>query len=86
MLSCYYKHLVGIDCPGCGMQRACIEILKGNLRESIHTYPALIPIFTTFFLLSIHLVFKLKNGADFVKYSFILSATVIFTNYVLRIF
>ncbi|MCD4729935.1 MAG: DUF2752 domain-containing protein, partial [Bacteroidales bacterium] len=57
-LPCFYKHFLGIDCPGCGMQTAFILLLKGRFIESIIAYPALIP---TLFLLSylmLHLFFN----------------------------
>jgi hypothetical protein len=53
MLPCAYKSLFGIDCPGCGFQRSCIALLKGNLSHSLALYPATIPILiTAFFLLA----------------------------------
>jgi len=69
LLACPYKATTGIDCPGCGMQRAFIELLKGNLTESIHLYPALIPILITLTITFLHLFFKFKNGAVILKYS-----------------
>lgn len=44
MLPCYFKYFFGIDCPGCGLQRSTILLLKGNLWESIQMYPPLLPI------------------------------------------
>src|ERR1017187_1418872 len=47
MMTCYYKQVSGIDCPGCGMQRSFIELLKGNFFESIKLYPALFAVIIT---------------------------------------
>ena len=44
LLPCPFKHLTGIDCPGCGFQRSVLALLKGNWMESWHYYPATVPI------------------------------------------
>ncbi|SRR6056297_2432670 len=81
MAPCFYKKTLGVICPGCGMQRALIELLKGNILESIKIYPALIPSIGLFLFLILHLVFKFKNGAVLLKYLFIGDVILIFINY-----
>lgn len=44
MVPCYFKVVFGIDCPGCGGQRAIMLLLKGDIAASIATYPPLLPI------------------------------------------
>ena len=41
---CLYKKFLGVECPGCGMQTSLIELLKGNVIESIKLFPPLLPI------------------------------------------
>jgi len=84
LLACPYKSLTGIDCPGCGMQRSFVELLKGNLMDSFFMYPALLPVMFTLCLTALHLKFKFKKGADYIKYSFIFSVIIIMTNYILK--
>lgn len=84
MLPCPIHKLTGFDCPGCGMQRAAIELFKGNIWESILHYPALLPLIFMFAFLSIHLIFKIKNGAKILKYLFIFNAIIIFVNYIIK--
>jgi hypothetical protein len=86
LMTCPYKALSGYDCPGCGMQRSFIELLKGNFKESFYLYPALFPAFVTLGLTTLHLKFKFKNGADYIKYSFLFTVTVVVTNYMLKMF
>ncbi len=83
-LPCFYRKFLGIDCPGCGMQTALIELLKGNIVESIKVYPALIPTICMFIYLILHLIFKFKNGANFLKYCFIFTVVIIVINYVYK--
>jgi len=86
MQPCFYKSNFDIECPGCGMQRALVELLKGNLWESIKLYPALIPVIFMIFYLVLHLLFKFKNGAAVLKYLFIGNTTVIIGAYFLKLF
>ena len=82
---CFYKQCLGIDCPGCGMQRAFIELLKGNLWESIKLYPALIPTIIMFIYLVMHLIFKYRNGANILKFLFIFNVSIVVINYIYKL-
>jgi len=86
MLTCFYKKYSGVDCPGCGMQRAFIELLKGNFLSSLTLYPALLPLCFTFGLLFTHLLFNLKHGATYLKISFLVSSTIILIAYLYKMF
>lgn len=82
MMPCFYKQISGIDCPGCGMQRSFIELLRGNFIASFKMYPALLPVLFTLGLTAAHLYFKFKNGAVFIKYSFIFTISIITISYI----
>jgi hypothetical protein len=86
MMSCPYKMMSGYDCPGCGMQRSVIELLKGNFTESIYFYPALFPVLITLGLTVLHLKFKFRNGAAYVKYSFLFTVCIAMINYIVKLF
>lgn len=85
MMPCFYKKYFGVDCPGCGMQRSAIELLKGNFAESLHLFPALIPIMIMVGFLGLHLVFKFENGGTWLKYIFIGVATIITISYIAKL-
>jgi hypothetical protein len=85
MQPCFYKSNFDIECPGCGMQRAFVELLKGNLWESIKLYPALIPVIFMIFYLVLHLLFKFRNGATVLKYLFIGNTVIIIGAYILKL-
>lgn len=44
LIPCIFKSLFGYECPGCGIQRSFILLIKGQLQESLEMYPALIPL------------------------------------------
>lgn len=85
-IPCYSKRIFGINCPGCGLQRAFIELLKGNFMESIKTYPPLIPIIFMFLYLILFLIFKFEKGAFYTKIIFIFTASMIVINYLFNLF
>jgi len=85
MLPCPVKQTMGMDCPGCGMQRAILELLKGNFVESFIAYPALMPIMAMLIFLVLHLKFDFKHGALILKIAFIINALVISLSYFLKL-
>jgi hypothetical protein len=82
---CFYRNFLGIDCPGCGMQRAFTELLRGNIMESIALYPALFPGMLLVFMLVGHLVFKFQHGAMLLKIIFIINALIMVLHYIYKI-
>jgi hypothetical protein len=85
MIPCPIHKFMGIECPGCGMQRAIIELLKGNFIESICAYPALFPISIMLIYLILHLKFQFKNGALILKYFFIINSIIVSLNYLFKL-
>lgn len=83
--TCMWKAYLGIECPGCGMQRSFISLLKGNIIESIHLYPALFPILIMLIVLCLHLKFDFKYGARFLIINFIFTASTMIISYLIKI-
>ncbi len=84
LLPCPIKHFFGIECPGCGMQRAIIALLKGNFMESLQLYPPLIPIILLFIVLIINLCINSKVWLKILKIIFIFDVLLILLNYILK--
>lgn len=84
MFPCPVYKLSGFPCPGCGMQRAIIELLKGNIIDSFYYYPGLLPLIAMIIILIIHLIFNLRNGAKILKIFFILNVIFISLNYIFK--
>jgi hypothetical protein len=85
MLTCPSKALLGIDCPGCGIQRSFISLLKGNFIDSFYLYPALIPILAMLIFTGFHLKYKFKKGAELIKWLQFFCAIIILINYIYKI-
>jgi hypothetical protein len=84
LFPCFFKSHFGIECPGCGMQRSLISLLKGNLSESLNYHVALIPFIITIILLLVQLKTKHVNGGKWVMWAFIVTSTITILQYVVR--
>ncbi|MCF0206405.1 MAG: DUF2752 domain-containing protein [Bacteroidales bacterium] len=85
LLPCPVKHYFGIECPGCGMQRSIVELLKGNFAESFILYPPLIPNIILIILLIVNLYTNSEIALKILKYALISDAIIILVNYLLKI-
>lgn len=82
MLPCAYKSIFGIDCPGCGFQRACIALLKGNLSQSIGFYPAAIPLIITAIVLLIDSRYRFDKKSIIKKGLYLFTGSIIAISYI----
>ncbi len=85
MLTCPSKKYLHIECPGCGLQRSFIALMKGDFPMSFQLYPATLPILFIFVFTALHLKFKFERGADVIKYSQAGIAIVITVFYIYKI-
>lgn len=86
LIACPFKKITGIDCPGCGLQRSLVALLKGDLAASIKFYPATLPILFLGVFTLIHLKFDFKNGALIIKGMYILATVIIIINYIYKVY
>jgi len=77
LLACPFKKLTGIDCPGCGFQRSAIALMQGNLNQSLHYYPATIPLLVT------ALVFIADKRLSFANKESVKKGLVLFTAFII---
>lgn len=85
MLPCISKQFLGIDCPGCGLQRAFIFILKGNFIEAFKMYPAIYTLLVFGFLIVYNFFFKNKVNPKIIYSLGLLNIFIIITNYILKL-
>jgi hypothetical protein len=61
MIPCMSKKLFGIDCPGCGMQRAFVMVCKGDFTEAFEMFPAIYTTIPLFIFIALHFLDKRRN-------------------------
>jgi hypothetical protein len=85
LIPCPFKYLTGIDCPGCGFQRAVIELFRGDFHKSFSIYPPAIPLLIFFAYGIFDGFFKLDNKKSIIKKSlFMLVGTIVLVSYSLK--
>jgi hypothetical protein len=86
LIPCPFKYFTGVDCPGCGFQRAVLALMQGNLSESLSLYPAAIPLLLFFLFGIANKHFKLDNPKGTItKSSFVIIGTVILVSYSIKL-
>lgn len=86
LLPCPFKYLTGIDCPGCGFQRALLALLRGDLHGSFFIYPPTIPLLLFFIYGIADKFFTLDNKRGTLKkILFINISLIVVINYSIKI-
>ena len=86
MLPCMNKQLFGVECPGCGTQRAIAFLLEGEFYEAFKIFPAIYTLGLFFIFLALHLLDKKRNYYKLVIASAILNGAVILIAYFIKIY
>ncbi|MGO4771934.1 DUF2752 domain-containing protein [Flavobacterium sp. W22_SRS_FK3] len=61
MLPCFSKTLFGIECFGCGFQRALFLLFQGDFSAAFKMYPAIYTTLIFLGIVSFHFLNKTKN-------------------------
>lgn len=84
MLPCLNKQLFGLECPGCGLQRAVALFFRGEFTAAFLMYPALYPLILLFGFLAADQIFKFKHSNSITIVLMVTSVLFILTNYILK--
>ncbi len=81
MLPCLNKKMLGIDCFGCGAQRAFWMITEGKFREAFDMFPAIYTVLIFLVLGIVTIIDRKRNYGPFLIGLAILNAVVIVVSY-----
>lgn len=84
MLPCLSKQILGVECPGCGLQRSVVFLFQGDFIAAFHLYPAVYTIIPLLGLLLADTFFKIPNINKMVIALMMLSVGLILGNYILK--
>lgn len=85
LIPCLWKSIFHIDCPGCGLQRSFLLLLKGDLAASLAMYWATIPILLMIAFLALHMRFKFTDGNKWLVWMYCGNAILIICNYIYKL-
>ena len=85
MLPCLNKKLFGVDCMGCGLQRALSLIFQGEFVAAFQMYPAIYTLILLFLFIGLNIFFKFKNSNKVIAALALLTVATIITSYIIKI-
>lgn len=86
MLPCMNKQLFGVECPGCGTQRAIAFLLEGEFWEAFKMFPAIYTLALFFIVLGLHFLDKSRNYTKSISILTIINGVVIITSYLIKMY
>jgi hypothetical protein len=81
MLPCMNKSIFGMDCMGCGTQRALILIIKGEFIEAFYMFPAIYTTILFFIFLGLNFAHKSYNYHKIIITLAITNAVIMIASY-----
>ena len=84
MLPCLNKQLLGLDCPGCGLQRSVDLLLHGEFVAAFQMYPAIYPILMLLSFLITSSFTKIKYSHQIKMALMLMTAGTVLISYILK--
>ncbi|WP_275316626.1 DUF2752 domain-containing protein [Tenacibaculum bernardetii] len=85
MLPCLNKKLFGVDCLGCGIQRALSLLIHGEFIAAFKMYPAIYTLLILAFFIVINFFYKVKNGQKIIFTLAVINVLIIVISYSIKI-
>lgn len=85
MLPCLNKQLFGVECLGCGIQRATFLVFKGEFLLAFKMYPAIYTLFLLTLFLIFNLFVKFKRDYGIKMGLIILNVVIVIFSYFFKI-
>jgi len=81
MLPCLNKQLFGLDCLGCGAQRALLLVIQGQFSDAFQMYPAIYTLLLLLSFLILNFFANFKKAFQIKAGLLILNAIIIIVSY-----
>ncbi len=85
MIPCMSKKLFGIDCMGCGIQRAVALLLNGEFEAAFYMYPAIYTLLPFFIFVGLSFIDKSRNYHKAIVGFGIITAILMVTSYFYKV-
>lgn len=84
MLPCPSKKFLGIECFGCGTQRAIAMVFQGKFVEAFHMFPAVYTLLLFFGVTFLNFVDKKRNYGNVMVFLAIINAVIMVVSYTIK--
>ena len=84
MMPCLTKKYFGIDCFGCGTQRAFVMLTEGDFKGAFEMYPAIYSLLVLAFFVVLSIFDRARNYRKILIFLGIANAVIIVVSYFLK--
>lgn len=81
MLPCPTKKILGIDCFGCGSQRAILMVFEGRFAEAFHMFPAVYTLLLFFGVVALNFIDKKRSYGNILVFLAIVNSIIMVVSY-----
>ncbi|MGI9547751.1 MAG: DUF2752 domain-containing protein [Flavobacteriaceae bacterium] len=85
MIPCLNKQVLGVECPGCGLQRSVLLLFEGDFAAAFYMYPAIYPMILLMLFLLIDQFVKVKYNNTISIALMISTVTLILANFLYKL-
>jgi hypothetical protein len=85
MLPCLNKQLLGVECLGCGFQRAFLFLIKGDFIAAFKMYPAIYSILLLGIFIIFNFYYKFKFDYQLKMGLIFLNVLIVIISYLFKI-
>lgn len=86
LIPCVNKKIFGIECLGCGMQRAAVLFFKGNWEAAFYMYPAIYTIMLLLLVVLINFFISFPHARKIKLVLIYLNVLIIVASYFLKLY
>ncbi|MFT5754761.1 MAG: hypothetical protein ACI9FW_000659 [Flavobacterium sp.] len=86
MVPCMNKSIFGIDCMGCGTQRAIALLLEGEFIEAFKMFPAIYTLLLFGLTITLHLLDKKRNYLTSIAVLAVANGIIMVVSYFYKIY
>lgn len=81
MLPCPSKKFLGIECFGCGTQRAILLVFEGKFSEAFHMFPAVYTLLLFFGFVVVNFIDRKRNYGQVLIFLAIINSLIMVFSY-----
>lgn len=86
MLTCPSKKFLGVECLGCGAQRAIVLVFQGKFSEAFQMYPAVYTVLLFFFMLGLSFTDRKRKYSSVLMTLVVINLVIMVVSYVYKHF